>query len=116
MEIPKPSDADKARFRSLAEGLPGVEVKAMFGNLGAFVNDNMFMGLFGAAIGVKLADADQQQLRAAGGGPFGPTERPMSGYVTLPPDMSGAKRDRFISASLAHVAAMPPKKAKAPKK
>ena len=31
----------------------------MFGNLGAFVNGNMFMGLFGADIGVKLAEGDQ---------------------------------------------------------
>jgi TfoX/Sxy family transcriptional regulator of competence genes len=116
MEIPKPTDADKARFRSLAEGLPGVEVKAMFGNLGAFVNGNMFMGLFGSDIGVKLSEADQPQLRAAGGGPFGPADRPMSGYVTLPSGLAGAKRERWISASLAHVAAMPPKKAKAPKK
>ncbi len=30
----------------------------MFGNLGAFVNGNMFMGLFGADIGLKLAPAD----------------------------------------------------------
>lgn len=31
----------------------------MFGNLGALVNGNMFMGLFGADIGVKVpADAD----------------------------------------------------------
>jgi len=27
----------------------------MFGNLGAFVNGNMFMGLFGADVGVKLS-------------------------------------------------------------
>ena len=53
MEIPKPSGADKERFRSLAPGDPRVEVKAMFGNLGAFVNGNMFMGLFSADIGVS---------------------------------------------------------------
>ena len=33
-----------------------VEVKPMFGNLGAFVNGNMFMGLFGSDVGLKLAD------------------------------------------------------------
>ena len=32
----------------------------MFGNLGAFVNGNMFMGLFGSQVGVKLAETDQQ--------------------------------------------------------
>ena len=39
MEILKPSEDDKAWFRSL---LPEeAEVKPMFGNLGAFVNGNM---------------------------------------------------------------------------
>ena len=37
MEIAKPSDADRAFFRQLVPAAPGVGVKAMFGNLGAFV-------------------------------------------------------------------------------
>jgi len=53
VEIPKPSGADEERFKSLVPGDPRVEAKAMFGNLGAFVNGNMFMGLFGADIGVN---------------------------------------------------------------
>ncbi len=57
----------------------------MFGNLGAFVNGNMFMGLFGSDVGIKLPDDDQQRLLAEPGtGPFGPQERPMAGYVTIP--------------------------------
>jgi hypothetical protein len=69
----------------------------MFGNAGAFVNGNMFMGLFGADIGVKLPDdARRELLEVEGVGPFGPAERPMGGYVTLPAawpnDVSGAHR------------------------
>jgi len=60
--IPKPSDSDKERFRSLAPCDPRVEAKAMFGNLGAFVNGNIFMGQFGADIGVKVAPADADLL------------------------------------------------------
>jgi TfoX/Sxy family transcriptional regulator of competence genes len=112
MEIAKATEGDKARFRSLVEDLPGVEAKAMFGNLGAFVNSNMFAGLFGADIGVKLADDDRLALLAAGGGPFGPAERPMSGYVTLPASLSTAAIQDWISKSLAYVAVMPPKPAK----
>ena len=52
MQIPKPTAADIERFRSAVPDDPRVEVKPMFGNLGAFVNGNMFMGLFGADIGV----------------------------------------------------------------
>ena len=85
MEMPKPTEADKELFRSLVPDDPRVEVKPMFGNLGAFVIGNMFMGLFGADVGVKLPDADREALLAEeGAGPYGPKERPMGGYVTLP--------------------------------
>ena len=66
MEMPKPTEADKEFFRSLVPGGPGVEVKPMFGNLGAFVNGNMFMGLFGAQVGVKLPDDGRDQLLVSG--------------------------------------------------
>ncbi len=86
MEIPKPTEADKEYFRSVLPDNPEVEVKPMFGNLGAFVHGNMFAGLFGAAVGVRLADADRDELAAVdGAGPFGPAERPMGGYLSLPP-------------------------------
>jgi hypothetical protein len=91
MQIPKPSEADKDRFRSLMPDAAGVEVKAMFGNLGAFVNGNMFAGLFGPTVGVKFLDAASSDAFAAieGVGPFGPSQRPMAGYLTLPPAWAG---------------------------
>jgi TfoX/Sxy family transcriptional regulator of competence genes len=116
MKIPKPSDADRARFQSLVPDDDRVEVKPMFGNLGAFVNGNMFMGLFGPDVGVKLADADQQQLAEAGGGSFGPAERPMAGYVTLPPTFAAPRAERWVARSLDHVAGLPQKKKRPPKK
>jgi uncharacterized protein YndB with AHSA1/START domain len=55
---------------------PGVEVKPMFGNLGAFVHGNMFMGLFGTDIGVKLPEDGRSRLLAVpGAAPFGPRSR-----------------------------------------
>jgi TfoX/Sxy family transcriptional regulator of competence genes len=115
MQIPRPSAADMDRFRSIVPDDPRVEVKAMFGNLGAFVNGNMFMGLFGADVGVKLAPADADELRAIeGAGPFGPAERPMGGYVSLPSSVIGAPEgQRWVDRALGYVGAMPPK---APKK
>jgi TfoX/Sxy family transcriptional regulator of competence genes len=112
MQIPKPTDADKARFQAFVPDDQRVVVKPMFGNLGAYVNGNMFMGLFGADIGVKLSDADQGKLRAAGGGPFGPEERPMGGYLTLPTELSKRQTAAWIAKSLDHVAAFPTKQAK----
>ena len=110
MQIPKPTDADKQRFQVLVPDAAGVEVKPMFGNLGAFVNGNMFMGLFGSDVGVKLPDDQLAKLLAQpGSGPFGPEERPMGGYATLPADWSTRMATPWIDNALAHVAALPPK-------
>jgi TfoX/Sxy family transcriptional regulator of competence genes len=115
MKIPKPTAEDKARFESLVPRDPRVEVKPMFGNLGAFVNGNMFMGLFGADVGVKLDDTAHGALSKAGGGSFGPAERPMGGYVSLPATFTEAQATKWIARSLDYVAALPPK-AKKPAK
>lgn len=114
MQIPKPTEEDKERFRALVPDGPGVEVKPMFGNLGAFVNGNMFMGLFGADVGVKLDEGDCDALLAAGGGPFGPEERPMGGYVTLPAAWlsAPAKASSWVAKSLDLAGTLPPKKKK----
>ena len=113
MQIPKPTDTDKDRFTKLVPDAPGVEVKAMFGNLGGFVNGNMFIGLFGPAIGVKLPDNEREKLLAQpGSGPFGPADRPMGGYATLPADWTARKAASWIDKALAHAATLPVKATK----
>ncbi len=110
--MPKPTEDDKEFFRSLVPDDPRVEVKPMFGQLGAFVNGNMFMGLFGADVGVKLDEGDRERLTTEhGGGPFGPEERPMGGYVTLPSAWRAtpAEAEPWIATSLALIGALPPK-------
>jgi TfoX/Sxy family transcriptional regulator of competence genes len=112
MEIPKPSEADKQFFLSLIPDDPAVEVKPMFGNLGAFVNGNMFAGLFGPAVGVRLDDAASEELAAiSGAGPFGPAERPMSGYTSLPDAWRTApeRAAGWVDRALSHVRSLPPK-------
>jgi TfoX/Sxy family transcriptional regulator of competence genes len=109
MKIPKPTAEDKARFESLVPRDERVEVKPMFGNLGAFVNGNMFMGLFGSDVGVKLDDTAQGALTRAGGGSFGPAERSMGGYVSLPATFSAAEARPWVASSLDYVASLPPK-------
>jgi len=114
MKIPKPTEADRERFTGLVPDAPRVQIKPMFGNLGAFVNGNMFMGLFGSDVGIKLPERDQQQLLAEpGAGPFGPQDRPMAGYVTIPADWPAAKVSHWVGTSLAYVAGLPPKEPKA---
>lgn len=115
MQMPKPSEDDRAAFRALVPDDPRVAVRPMFGNLAAFVNGNMFLGLFGAAVGVRLAAPERAALlEVTGSGPFGPAERPMGDYVALPPSWRteagwNADAARWAGAALAHVAALPPK-------
>jgi TfoX/Sxy family transcriptional regulator of competence genes len=88
VQIPQPSDADKEAFAEAIVPIAGAIVKPMFGNLGAFVNGNMFAGLFGADLGVRLTDAGALEELAGipGTGSFGPNERPIGGYLALPSD------------------------------
>lgn len=113
MQMPKPSEADKEAFRALVPDDPRVSVKPMFGNLGAFVNGNMFMGLFGSDVGVKLApDAAAELLAVDGAGPFGPAERPMGGYVSLPRAyLTDPTGKAWVGRALEHVAGLPAKEA-----
>ena len=88
----------------------------MFGSLGAFVNGNMFAGLFGTDIGVKLDEASRAELAAVeGSGPFGPAERPMGGYLSLPASYDDAQASDWVDRARAYVATLPPK-VKKPKK
>jgi TfoX/Sxy family transcriptional regulator of competence genes len=118
VEIPKATEEDKEFFRSLIPEDPAVEIKPMFGNLGAFVHGNMFAGLFGASVGVRVDDAASEELAAIdGSGPFGPAGRPMGGYTSLPsawrssPDLAA----RWVDRALAHVRSRPPKVKKSKK-
>lgn len=116
MKIPKPSEEDKEYFRSIVPDDPRVEVKPMFGNVAAFVNGNMFMGLFGPAIGVRLDAAARAELDAVeGAGSFGPEDRPMKEYVSMPLTWrdDADSTDLWVGRALEHTAAMPRKKKKA---
>jgi hypothetical protein len=122
MEMPKASDADKEHFRSVLPHHPEVVIKPMFGNLGAFVNGNMFAGLFGPTIGVKLSKADKETLESTElTVPFGPSERPMAGYTGLPEfwnaegDGDEARAKAWVQKAFEHVAGLPPKAPKAPR-
>ena len=101
MEIPKPSDADKDFFRSVLPDDPEIEIKPMFGNLGAFVHGNMFAGLFGPDVGVRLDEARREELAAVD-------------YLSLPrgwratPDVAAG----WVERAHGYVAALPPKQKK----
>lgn len=111
-KMPKPDEASKSYFKSLVPDRADVRVKPMFGQLSAFVNGNMFMGLYGSDVFVRLPDAERESLMKEGGGPFEPMPgRPMREYVVLP----SAWRDepkrirQWVDRSLTWAQGLPPK-------
>jgi TfoX/Sxy family transcriptional regulator of competence genes len=87
----------------------------MFGQLSAFVNGNMFMGIFGDDVILRLPEAERDEVIGAGGGPFEPMAgRPMKEYVMVPPawrDDPDLIRD-WAARSLDHAEELPPKQPK----
>jgi TfoX/Sxy family transcriptional regulator of competence genes len=113
--MPKPTDETKDFFASVVPAHPAVTIRPMFGQLSAFVNGNMFMGIFGDDVIVRLPERDRAEVIAAGGGPFEPMAgRPMREYVVLP----GGWRDEpdrvreWAARSLDHAEELPPKQPK----
>jgi TfoX/Sxy family transcriptional regulator of competence genes len=116
--MPKPSEQAKAAFTRLVPGGPTVTLRPMFGNLAAFVNGNMFAGLFGEDLFVRLPDGDSAKVRKQGGRDFAPMAgRPMNGYVTVPSTWRTKPEPvkAWIVTALELTAQMPPKVAAAKK-
>lgn len=85
MKMPKPSEQAKAAFSRLVPDEPAITLKPMFGNLAAFVNGNMFAGLFGEDLFVRLPETEAKPIMKSGGRPFEPMAgHAMTGYVVVP--------------------------------
>jgi TfoX/Sxy family transcriptional regulator of competence genes len=119
MSMPRPTDGAKEAFRAIVPADEAVTTRPMLSNFAAFVNGNMFAGLFGDDLFVRVGDADRTSLLAEGGRDFEPMPgRAMKGYVVLPRHW---RRDSkvaasWISTSLSATRALPPKQAKPKKK
>ncbi|HEY3409864.1 MAG TPA: TfoX/Sxy family protein [Propionicimonas sp.] len=112
--MPTHSAEAKAYFRSLVPEVSSVEVRPMFGAVAAFVHGNMFAGLFGDSVGVKLDPEGLAELAALpGSGPFGPEQRPMGGWLSLPAGLDDAEKTSWMLRAHDHVASLPPKAGKA---
>jgi TfoX/Sxy family transcriptional regulator of competence genes len=117
VQIPKATKHDIELFAETVQGLAGVVVKPMFANVGAFVNGNMFAGLFGEDVGVKLIETSSlEELNAIPGTrPYGPVERPMRGWTSLPAEwgMDSERARAWIERAFVEVGTVPPKQPKA---
>ncbi|MFL5737056.1 MAG: TfoX/Sxy family protein [Actinomycetota bacterium] len=112
IKMPK-LDADaRAFFESVVPERPDVQIRPMFGQLSAFVNGNMFMGVFGTDVFVRLSEDDGDVLLKAGGRAFEPMKgRPMRGYVILPDawQRHRGKVNEWAGRSLDWAEELPPK-------
>ena len=112
-KMPRPTQETKDFFASLVPDHPDVSIRPMFGQLSAFVNGNMFMGIFGEDVLVRLPEEDRIEVAEAGGGPFEPMPgRPMREYVVLPRAWRGDP-DRirgWAGRALDHAEELPPKR------
>lgn len=116
MKMPRPSEDAKATFAKLVPDEPAITLRPMFGQISAFVNGNMFCGLFGDELVVRLPDAEITEVKRRGGRDFEPVAgHKMGGYVMVPGDWrtKPAPAVALIRRSLAVTRTMP---AKAPKK
>ena len=114
MDIPRSDENLVGFFKSIIPDDPSVTMRPMFGNLSAFVNGNMFIGVYGEDLFVRLSDDDQKELlKNKGASNFAPMAgRPMKEYVTLPQEWTkeSEKAKHWVDRSLEWTAKMPPKK------
>src|SRR6202521_4032619 len=115
MKMPKPTEEGKAAFSKLVPDEPAVTLKPMFGQLSAFVNGNMFCGIFGEELMVRLPEAEIAAVKKLAARDFDRMAgHKMGGYVVVPGDWRAkpAPAVALIKKALAHARAMPAKTAK----
>ncbi len=117
MKITPPAAAAVKALEQLTPRHENVDVRKVFGQPAAFVNGNMFLGVFGAEVFVRLSDADRKEAsKILGLKAFEPMAgRPMREYVVLPAsvltDPSASRR--WVTKSLKYAAGLRRKKTKA---
>ena len=116
MNIPHASEESRKFFDAIVPTDPNVTVRPMFGNVSAFINGNMFMGLYGDDLFVRLSEKDGQELLSnKGASLFEPMKgRPMKGYFFIPKTWWSKPETvhNWVSRSLAYAGKLPSKNLK----
>jgi TfoX/Sxy family transcriptional regulator of competence genes len=116
MSMPKAGAEAVATFEELLPVRPDVRRRPVFGQPAAFVGGNMFLGVFGDHLFVRLSEADRTIAeKEIGAKPFEPMPgRPMREYVVIPKSVlkDRQKASAWVDRSLAYAAALPAKKPK----
>lgn len=93
------------------------DYKKMFGYPAFFFNGNMFVGVHGDKLFLRLSDADAAEIKkdCSSVTAFEPMPgRAMKGYVVLPKSLYSDDKAfaEWLDKSISYVAGLPPKKAK----
>jgi TfoX/Sxy family transcriptional regulator of competence genes len=112
MPWPKPS-AEKTQLLEHALSGKG-ERRQLFGAPCWFAGGNMFTGVFGEDIFIRLSEADHAEASRAGAKPFQPVKgRIMKEYATLPATLLGeATLKPWLERSYRYTSSLPEKPAK----
>jgi TfoX/Sxy family transcriptional regulator of competence genes len=113
MKLPRPSEDAKAAFARVVPDGPGITIKPMFGQMSAFVNGNMFCGIYGEDFVVRLPADEIEKVKKLGGRDFEPMAgHKMGGYVVVPGDWRAKPPQALIKRALEETRKMPVKKQK----
>jgi TfoX/Sxy family transcriptional regulator of competence genes len=114
MKMPKPSEEAKAAFAKLVPDEPAVTLRPMFGQLSAFVNGNMFCGIFGDELMLRLPEGEIETVKKQGGRDFEPMAgHKMGGYVIVPGNWRSKPPTALLKRALEVARKMPAKTPKA---
>jgi TfoX/Sxy family transcriptional regulator of competence genes len=116
MDWEKPSPELTRILESAADPFPVIERKKMFGCPAYYINGNMFAGVYGQQIFLRLSPDDRAELdEGLGAKPFEPMPgRPMKDYVQMPPAVwsDDASMDEWMRRSVEFTASLPAKQPK----
>lgn len=119
-KLPRADPAAVARFERLCPEDPSVVRRKMFGQAAAFAQGQMFLGVFGAEVFVRLAEPDRPAaLALPGARPFAPMAgRPMREYVVLPPAIldDPARGAEWVRRALDYARSLGPKRPPQPRR
>src|SRR5258707_115121 len=103
-----------ALFEKVTGALPEAQVRKMFGYPAAFINGQMFSGLYDDYMFVRLSPDDLNTFRQIDGvRPFAPmADRPMKEYAIVPPKLLAAETELidWLGKAQDYVKSLPPKK------
>ena len=105
----------KELFAEALGDFPMAEQRKMFGYPCAFVNGQMFVGVFADRLMIRLSEEDRARfLKLPGAKQFEPMPgRPMKEYVEVPKAITeSAELRKWLKKSLAYTQSLPPKKKK----